>query len=494
MAAENDRPLHQAGGWRKKIGKMSGTRIGRMSRRLRLERELSQQGLAARLDISPSYLNLIEHNQRAVTAQILIKLTRVFDVPMEMLSGSEEQMAGARVREALSDPALGGIHDIPPHELTALISQPSIVSAILALHQAARAARHDAETMQLPTGQRIILPQEEVRHLYERRNNHFEELESCAEDILEQLASDRGLKDSSRLSPPEVGYAILNRLRHHHNLDIHITKTEGSLRNYDLSLRRLQLSELMPRESREFQLCFQLVLLEADDLISSIVEAARPGSDESRTLMKIGLANYTAASILMPYDAFLAAARDLRHDIDCIAARFGVSFHQAAHRLASMQKPGARGIPFFFARIDQAGNISKHFSACNFPILRQGNPCPRWNGCTAFSTPGNIVAETSKFANGATFLTFAKTVTGIPAGPGEMRPIHSIAMGCPIEHAPEIVYADHLGLQAEPSHIGLSCHLCDWTDCRSRAFPPLNHRLTPDLNNRTTTPFAIVPE
>ena len=76
-------------------------------RRLRTEQRLSQQALAARLGISASYLNLIEHDQRAVTASLLIKLGETLRVDLATLSGSGERQLEVGLREAFADPLLG---------------------------------------------------------------------------------------------------------------------------------------------------------------------------------------------------------------------------------------------------------------------------------------------------------------------------------------------------------------------------------------------------
>jgi predicted transcriptional regulator len=411
----------------------------------------------------------------------------VFDVPIETLSGSAEQRLEAQLREALSDPLLTGKTDIPPHELELLAAQPAAARAILALHQAARAARHDADRLQLPGERHFILPREEVRRVFEQRHNYFEELEEKADSIRQALAAGIGLAQGEELPPSETNHAVATRLRQHHGIVVRITALDGALRMYDASARLLLVSDLMPRERRGFLLAFQLMLIEAGDLIEALLNEIGPSSTEARTALHIGLGNYAAACVLMPYGPFLKMALATRYDVDNLAVRFGVSFHQAAHRLSTLQRPGARGIPMFFARVDPAGNISKSFSACDFPILRQGNPCPKWTGCTAFSTPGLWRVETAQFSDGRVFLTFARTVEGPRTALGDQPPVHAIAMGCPIEHATETVYADRVNLSARPTPIGLSCYLCDWTECRSRAFPSLYHRLPAGSNPRAMT-------
>ncbi len=205
-------------------------------------------------------------------------------------------------------------------------------------------------------------------------------------------------------------------------------------------------------------------------------------------LIRIGLLNYVAGAILMPYAASLATAHALRHDMEAIATRFGVSFEQACHRLSTLQRAGARGVPFFFVRVDPAGNVSKRFSAGGFPFSRYGGSCPRWVVHTAFSQPGTVQVQVAELPDGAAYLCFARAVARPAARWGEPRPMHVVAMGCSIADAPELVYADGLDLERARVGIGLSCRLCDRQGCRSRAFPPLEHRLALDLA-ASTTPY-----
>src|SRR3546814_6126424 len=118
-------------------------------------------------------------------------------------------------------------------------------------------------------------------------------------------------------------------------------------------------------------LAHQLMMLEGQAVSADVVNKAAlpvPGADR---LLAIGLANYAAGALLMPYAPFREAAREVRHDIDRLARRFGVSFEQACHRLSTLQRPGLRGIPFFFCRVDMAGNITKRHSATRLQFARR---------------------------------------------------------------------------------------------------------------------------
>ncbi len=460
---------------------MSRPLIGRTVRRLRLEKDLTQQALAARLGVSASYLNLIEHDQRAVTASLLLKLGSTLQVDLAALSGAAEQQMESGLREVLSDPLLG-LDEVPEAEMQTLAgSAPAAARAMLALYRAWRVAREDSNGIALPSGRRILLPTEETRDFFQDRANHFATLETVAEAIGIQLA----------VAPSELNHAIAERLRRTHALRVRVGPLGGSLRRYDPEARLLELSETLPRESRGFQMAFQLMLLEARDAVEAVIAPANPSSPEAAALMRVGLLNYAAGALLMPYTPFLAAARALRHEVDALAARFGTSFEQAAHRLSTLQREGARGVPFFFLRVDPAGNVDKRFSAAGFPFSRFGGSCPRWLPHTAFATPDVLRVQLAELPDGAAFLCFARTVSGPAARWGEPAPVRVVAMGCEIARAAELVYADGLDLQRSRVGIGLSCRLCERADCRSRAFPPLEHRLAIDPNEESAAPWRF---
>ena len=229
------------------------------------------------------------------------------------------------------------------------------------------------------------------------------------------------------------------------------------------------------------------------DAVEAVLTGAALSSAEAAMLIRVGLLNYVAGALLMPYAAFLDAARTLRHDVAALAARFGVSFEQACHRLSTLQRPAARGVPFFFVRVDPAGNVSKRFSAAGFPFARYGGSCPRWVVHTAFAQPGTVQVQLAELPDGAAHLCFARTVTRPAARWGEPRPVHVVAMGCSLADAAELAYADGLDLERARVGIGLSCRLCDRAGCRSRAFPPLEHRLAMTPLTASATPYHFEP-
>ncbi|WP_424814216.1 helix-turn-helix domain-containing protein [Roseococcus sp. YIM B11640] len=457
--------------------------IGRTVRRLRMEKGLTQQALAVRLGISASYLNLIEHDQRAVTAALLLKLAQVLEADLAALSGRTERQLESGLREVLSDPMLG-LDAIPEEEVVAMAgSAPNAARAMLALYRAWRVAREDASGLALPSGRRILLPTEETRDFFHERANHFPALEEAAEAIGRELGA----------HPAELNHAIAERLRRVHGLAVAVQPMEQALRRYDAATRSLLLSESLPRESRGFHMAFQLMLLEARDATEAAMAGAEPSSPEAVAMIRIGLLNYAAAALLMPYAPYLSAAQTLRYDVEGLAARFGVSYEQACQRLSTLQRDGARGVPCFFLRADPAGNVDKRFSAAGFPFSRFGGTCPKWIVHHAFATPGSTRVQVATLPDGASFLCVARTVRAPAARWGEPPPLHVIAIGCDLSRAREMVYADGLDFEAAQVGIGLSCRLCDRADCRSRAFPPLEHRLALDPLVEGAAPYRFEP-
>ena len=464
---------------------MTRTLIGRAIRRLRQERGLTQAGLATRLGISASYLNLIEHDERAVTASLLIKLSRTLEVGLDALSGQEERSLLTGLREALTDPLLG-TDAIADEALAAIAAHPAAARAVLALARAGATAREDASGLALPSGRRVKLPHDEARAVFNDQGNHFPALEHAAEAVRRELERDCG---QERMPQSETNHAIAERLRRRHGLVVRVAPLAEALRSYDPEAGLLLLSDLLKRESRGFHLAFQLMLTECRELIEEMLREFAPSTPEAVSVLRIGLLNYAAACLLMPYAPFLEEATALRYDIERLATRFAVSFEQAAQRVSTLQRPQMRGVPFFFLRIDPASNITKAFAGAGFPFTQSGGSCPRWVVNTAFTNPGRINVQVGELPDGATFLCFARVVTGIAATWNDVPPTHVIAMGCDVGRAAEIVYADSIDITQAAVPIGLSCRLCDWTECRSRAFPPLDHRLSLQVNRQAAAPF-----
>lgn len=465
--------------------------LGAKVRALRQKRRLSQVELARTLAISPSYMNLIEHDQRALTAPLLLKLAEALGVDLREFSGSAEGQVHDDLVEAFSDPLFDG-HGIAPASLGELCARdPGIARAVLELYHAFRQARSSADMLasqiyddqQVP--ERARMPSEDVSDFIQRRANYFEELEDAA---------DRLRKDA-RLDPYDLQRGLSRHLADRFGVEVRIGKhghREGVLRRYDAANKRLDLSELIPPASRTFQLAVQVALMGEHALLDRLAADPELAHPQSHALCRVVLANYFAAAVAMPYDTMLATAKVERFDIELLQHRFGTSFEQVCHRLTSLRRPGAEGVPFHMIRVDLAGNISKRFSASGIRFARFSGACPRWNVFSAFVTPGVIRVQLSAMPDGELYFCLARTVPKGKGGYLAPQTLHAIGLGCRMEYAPSLVYSDGVDLEAEDGAVpvGVTCRLCERRDCEQRAFPSIRAGIAVDENVRGPSIYA----
>jgi predicted transcriptional regulator/transcriptional regulator with XRE-family HTH domain len=474
---------------------MIQTRLGTKLRRLRAEQKLTQAQMAQQLEISPTYLNLLEHNQRPITATVLLKLAQRFAVDVSSFNQDDETRLLSDVMEALSDP-LFDVHGIKAADVRDMVgASPAIARAVLTLYQAARrnAAPNTAvpdtapgELSYLPGG----MPSEEVSDFLHANNNHFPELEAVAEALWKE--------HSLTLENLYQGLVLVLSKRFAVSVDVQPADAMGNtLREYRPMERVLRISEMLPLTSRVFQLASQIALIGCEAELAALMAKGAFTSHESELLTRTALANYFAAAVMMPYARFLDAARTTRHDLDVLQHRFGASFEQICHRLTTLHRSGEEGLPFHLIRVDVAGNISKRFNGSGIQIARFGAACPRWNVYDAFATPGMLRVQVSQMPDGAAFFCVAKTISPIgrasrPKPVGARLHRLAIGLGCPLSYAKDIVYAD--GLALDDPHIvtpiGVSCRVCERVNCPERAMPSRNFKLVVDENRRGLSAYC----
>ncbi|MCC7418626.1 MAG: DUF2083 domain-containing protein [Acidobacteria bacterium] len=468
-------------------------RLGSKLRQARRRQGLTQAGLAQRLGISASYLNLIEHNRRALSAELLVRAADILGLEYRSLSRTRDDRMVAALLEVFGDPLFEGLDILASDVRESATAHEAMADAIVRLYEAYRGARDSVQTMAatLAEGEasdRTHLsrfPSDEVSELLQRHANHFPELERGAETVAEE----------ARLDPDSLFAGLVAHLKRTLRVEVRVAQTNemrSALRRYDPGRKLLLLSEVLRRGSRNFQLAHQVGLLSQGHVIDRIASDPVLTSEESRALCRVALANYFASAVLMPYDAFLEAARGERYDIELLGHRFRASFEQTCHRLTTLRRPGAEGIPFHMVRIDVAGNISKRFSASGMPFPRFNGACPRWNVFEAFLTPGMVRIQLARMPDGATFFEVARTVHKDGGGFHSPRIQYAIGLGCDVRFAREMVYSDGLDLSnvEAMAPVGPTCRLCDRMDCDQRAYPPIQHPLTVDENTRGVSFYA----
>ncbi|XXY94405.1 short-chain fatty acyl-CoA regulator family protein [Sorangium sp. So ce296] len=468
--------------------------LGAKVRALRRREHMTQVDLAERLGVSASYLNLIENNRRPLTAPLLIRLAQIFQLDLQNFASEEDVRLTADLHEVFGDPIFES-HGLTNADLRELVAtSPNVARAVLTLYRTYATTRESLDTL----GERLAgdgfvavdnsrLPSEEVSDLIQRRMNHFPELEEGAEALWRE----------AELDADDVYRGLVRYLHATRGIEVRIVRVADerqAMRRYDPERRVLSISEVLPPRSRRFQLAHQLGLLTQSAAIDRILRDENLTTPESRALARVALANYFAAAILMPYQPFLEAARAERYDIELLAHRFGTSFEQVCHRLTTLRRPGAEGVPMHMVRIDIAGNISKRFSGSGIRFARFSGACPRWNVHAALMTPGMIRIQLSQMPDGAVYFCIARTVRSDRGGYHVPHTVQSIGMGCDVRYARELVYADGIDLDnidaAVP--VGVTCRTCERLDCAQRALPALQHPLRLDENRRGVSFYASV--
>ena len=459
--------------------------LGHRLRRLRRDHDLSQTDMAQTLAISPSYLNHLERNQRPVTAALLLKLAELYEVDVRSFAANGGAKTGPdALGEIFSDALLSDL-GVPRYELAELANNaPSIADAIARLYSALKEAGRNPSMASAGDARALVTPENWVRDYIQQHRNYYPALEEAAETLGGALSD-----------PLSMAEPMRRRLKEAWGISARVVPQEelGNVSQlYDPDRRLFLISAQLRPENRTFGLAYQLALIEFTAVIDKMVAEAAPPDEGIRQLLHMSLANYAAGAIMMPYGRFLASAEQYRYSIDRLCGEYGANVEQVAHRLTTLGRPGARGVPFFMLRVDPAGNISKRYAGENFPFSRFGGTCPRWNLHAAFQAAGQVVTQLIETPDGQRFFTVARTIE---------RPIKSdlsggllaIGLGCDIRHAHRLSCADVYDLGKAPvTPVGPACAICPRIDCGYRATPPAGRMLAVDRSRKTISPYPFV--
>jgi predicted transcriptional regulator/DNA-binding XRE family transcriptional regulator len=442
---------------------------------------LTQKAFAEKLGVSLPYLNQMENNHRPVSAGVVLALAQEFGFDVTELSTGDAERLVSDLREALSDPALPTPPPLADLRLAAS-NAPALARAVIDLHRAYRQTHERLASLDEALGREDAAlqpsPWEEVRDFFHYCDNYLDAVDRAAERF--------ACPDGGRADPVPLAVAALQRT----GLEVALAD-EAPLRALDREAARVTLSSWAAPATRAFQLLHQVALVTQGDLLEATLDLARFQSDTARGIAKTGLANYFAGAALLPYRAFLETAREERHDLERLSGLFGASIEQVAHRLSTLQRPGAKGVPFFFVRVDQAGTITKRHSATRLQFARFGGACPLWNVHRAFETPGRFLRQLAETPDGVRYFCLAREVSKPGGAWGAPVRRFAIGLGCEVRHAGELVYADDLDLDRGFEPIGISCRICERTDCHQRSVPPLERRLRIDPDRRGILPYEI---
>ncbi|MDG1738168.1 MAG: short-chain fatty acyl-CoA regulator family protein [Paracoccaceae bacterium] len=454
-------------------------------RELRQRLSLTQKDFAAKLGVSLPYLNQMENNNRPISSTVLLGLVQEFGFDVTELSSGDGERIVSDMREALADPIFAESQPPLADLRLAASNAPTLARAFLELHLAYRQTHERLASLDEALGREDARvqssPWEEVRDFFHYCDNYIDAVDKAAENFAAQNGDQQTLRDAA--------IAALKVRR----VEVRFEDTP-SLRRFDADQGRLSISSRAANETQTFQILLQLALITQDGLLEATLDLARFQTEEARGIAKLGLANYYAGAALMPYDKFLSAAKEHRHDLEILSHRFGASIEQVAHRLSTLQRPGHKGIPFFFVRVDQAGTITKRHSATRLQFARFGGACPLWNVHRAFETPGRFLRQLAETPDGVKYFCLARDVSKPGGSFGAPVRRFAIGLGCEVAHADALVYADGMDISARGSvePIGISCRICERANCHQRSVPPLERRLRIDKNARGTLPYEVL--
>ena len=452
-------------------------------RELRNRLRLTQKEFGQKLHISLPYLNQMENNHRPLSASVVLALASEFGFDITEFTLGESERIVTDMREALADPLFTTQPPLADLRLAAS-NAPALLRAFLDLHAAYRQSHERLASLDEALGrdEGAVRPSawEEVRDFFHYCDNYIDAVDRAAESFSTDAGPDTDVVQAAIQALGDLGIQVRS-------------KDDVPLRTLDSQGQELILSRRAPVATQRFQTLVQLALSIQGPLIEATLDLARFHSDAAREIAKIGLANYFAGSALMPYGRFLAAAKETRHDLERLADLFGASLEQVAHRLSTLQRPGTKGVPFFFVRVDQAGTITKRHSATRLQFARFGGACPLWNVHQAFEKPSQFLRQLAETPDGVRYLCLARDVS--KSGGSFKAPLrrYAIGLGCEVSYATDLVYADGLDLRGLFEPIGISCRICPRRDCHQRSVPPIEHRLDVNPQKWGILPYEIAP-
>ncbi|MFT9253057.1 MAG: short-chain fatty acyl-CoA regulator family protein [Acetobacter okinawensis] len=462
---------------------------GNRLRQLRQRESMTQAALAECIGVSLSYLNQLERNHRPLPDHLLQTLCERFALSPAWFADTREAHAVQALRETMADP----IFKNAPLPLAKMVESarqsPELCEAFLTLYRAYTFDQERREHAPSASSPPPLEPYESVGNWVQEHHNYFHELDCAAEDFYETI-----IQDTQPLST-----ALVRHLQERHGLNItHSTDmhTRGLVWRIDRHKHQIQLPHDQPPESTLFFLAQIIGQLEHNRLMTDILRREGPKERNAQELARVYLGNYFAGALILPYTRFLQHAQSMRYDVDDLRRHFGVSFEQVCHRLSTMQRFGAEGIPFYFLKLDIAGNILKSFSANRFSQSRFGGPCPLWNVFRAFATPGQIQVQLSQTTDDSIYLNVARTVGREGLNYADRPRQIAMVLGCTIQDAAKTVYAAGLDLQDHTLvvPIGPGCRACGREQCSHRSLPVSGRVLDTGSNARGVVPYRAVPE
>ena len=466
-------------------------KIGPKLKAFRRQQGFQANKLAEKLNISPSYLTLIEGGKRRIDADLLLKICQELKIEVSDLTNKSDYNLVNNISELLDDKLFEDLDILGPEVQDLVSNNPKIAKALIKLGDNYKKKDHELVNKIEKLSGKIVdnrknsFPGEVISDFLQENKNYFPELENFANNIFDKVKQNNRTRYVALCGFMKSEYGITV-------IDIIPKEGKPFSKIFNKNKKELLLSDYLSLETKKLHAAAQIAQEGALDIINKYLKSFNFPSEESKKLTRVALLNYCGAAILMPYKLFHKECKELKYDLELLQNTFATSFEQVAHRVTCLQDPKLPGIPFHFLRVDVAGNISKRFSLSGIEIPRYGGACPRWNVYSAFSRPGVIQAAVSKMTNGEKYVCIARTVEKGVGRHGQKKSMLSIGLGCEAKYAKEFVYTENIDIADKKTEIpiGVSCRTCDRLDCSQRAFPPLHKKFDVDINNRGVSVYV----
>ncbi len=466
-------------------------KIGPKIKGFRRQLGIQANKLAEKLNISPSYLTLIEGGKRKIDADLLLKICQELKIEVSDLAVKSDLNLANNISELLDDKLFDDLDILGPEVKDLANTNPKIGRALIRLGDILKKKDHELVNKIEKLSGKIVdsrkssFPGEVISDFLQENKNYFPRLEDFANKIFDRLKQNNRTRYIALCKFLNSEYGITVK-------DVIPEDGKPFSKVFNEKNKELILSDYLSLETKKLHAASQIAQEGAIDEINKLLETFNFPSEESKKLTKVALLNYCGAAILMPYKLFHAECKKLKYDLELLQNTFATSFEQVTHRVTCLNDPNLPGVPFHFLRVDVAGNISKRFSLSGIEIPRYGGACPRWNVYSAFSRPGVIQAAVSKMTNGEKYVCIARTVEKGIGRYGQKKSMLSIGLGCEAKYAKDFVYTENLDIHDKKSEIpvGVSCRTCDRLDCSQRAFPPLHKKFDVDINNRGVSVYV----
>ena len=466
-------------------------KIGPKIKAFRRQLGLQANKLAEELEISPSYLNLIEGGKRKIDGDLLLKVCEKLNIQLSDLTTKSDINLENTISEILDDKLFEDLDILGPEVKDLVGTNPKIGRALVRLGDILKKKDHELINKIEKLSGKIVdnrknsFPGEVISDFLQENKNYFPKLEEFANKVFEKIQVNNRTRYIALCEYLKKEYSITVK-------DIIPEDGKPFSKIFNKKKRELLLSDYSSLETKKLHAASQIAQEGASKEISQYLFNFNFPSEESKRLTQVALLNYCGAAILMPYKLFHSECKKLKYDLELLQNTFATSFEQVAHRVTCLQDPKLPGIPFHMLRTDIAGNISKRFSLSGIEIPRYGGACPRWNVYSAFTRPGVIQAAVSKMTNGEKYVCIARTVEKGVGRYGLSKSILSIGLGCEAKYAKQFVYTENLDISDKKTEIpiGVSCRTCDRLDCSQRAFPPLHKKFDVDINSRGVSVYV----